>query len=171
MLIRYLVAFLPTFHPWSAVLCISALCVSFCCPLCQLPSAWVRTIKGTMKRLGRRGEDWVLAYCHLASGSVLNEQCTSSMYPVHGRFSFCGCSFHLLPSWHHTSFLSLHIRDNLTSRCDSWTGLWSLVWILSSNVTGETTLLPSVPSVLSNWSDFFFSSREGSYKRKQSCSD
>ena len=122
MLIRYLVAFLPTFHPWSAVLCISALCVSFCCLLCQLPSAWVRTIKGTMKRLGRRGEDWVLAYCHLASGSVLNEQCTSSMYPVHGRFSFCGCSFHLLPSWHHTSFLSLHIRDNLTSRCDSWTG-------------------------------------------------
>ena len=28
-----------------------------------------------MERLGRRGKAWVLAYCHLASGSVLNEQC------------------------------------------------------------------------------------------------
>lgn len=169
MLIQYLVAFLPIFHPWSAVLCISALCISFCHLLCQLPSAWVRTIRGTMERLGRRGEAWVLVYCHLASGSVLNEQCTSSMGPVHDRCSFCGCS--LLPSWHHTSFFSLRIRDNLTSCCESWSDFWSLVWILSSNVTWETTLLPSVPSVLSNWSDFFFSSREGWYKRKPSCSD
>ena len=169
MLIQYLVAFLPIFHPWSAVLCISALCISFCHLLCQLPSAWVRTIRGTMERLGRRGEAWVLVYCHLASGSVLNEQCTSSMGPVHDRCSFCGCS--LLPSWHHTSFLSLRIRDNLTSCCESWSDFWSLVWILSSNVTWETTLLPSVPSVLSHWSDFFFSSREGWYKRKPSCSD